>query len=121
VIFVFLLSGRILIYADAVIVCDELEYDDEKIKDTLSNPVVIFEVLSKDEDVVRKLMYYMQIESLKQYIMIDSQKVYVRIITKREKEGTWKLEEFQTLKDKIFIEPINFEISVDVLYSGVEF
>jgi Uma2 family endonuclease len=62
-------------YPDVTILCDEPEFDDEKIKDTFKNPTVIFEILSastEDYDVGRKQMYYMQISSLKQYIIIDS-------------------------------------------------
>ena len=54
-------------YPDVTILCDEPEFDDEKIKDTLKNPTVIFEILSastEDYDVGRKQMYYMQISSL---------------------------------------------------------
>ncbi|MEO8713068.1 MAG: Uma2 family endonuclease, partial [Parafilimonas sp.] len=110
-------------YPDAIIVCDEPEFDDEKIKDTLKNPAVIFEILSsstEDYDIGRKQMYYMQIESLQQYIIIDSQKMHVRVITKREEERTWKFDEFSNTEDKIFIEPIQFEITVGDLYKGVK-
>lgn len=108
-------------YTDAVVVCDEPEFDDEKIKDTLKNPAIIFEILSVSEDLGRKLMYYMQIQSLKQYIIIDSKKTYVRVITRREEERTWKFDEFSNTEDKIFVEPINFEITVADLYAGVKF
>ena len=110
-------------YPDAVIVCDEPEFDDEKIKDTLKNPSVIFEIFSsstEDYDIGRKQMYYMQIKTLKQYIILDSQKIYARVITRREEERTWKFDEFQNTEDKIFIEPINFETTVGELCEGVE-
>jgi Uma2 family endonuclease len=110
-------------YPDATIVCNEPEFDDEKIKDTLKNPVVIFEILSpstEDYDMGRKQMHYMQIESLKQYILINSQIVHVRAITKQEK-GTWKFTELTSSQDKIFIESINFETTVADLYEGVKF
>ena len=32
-------------YADAIIVCNELEFDENFIKDTVKNPTVIFEIL----------------------------------------------------------------------------
>ena len=107
-------------YTDAVIICGEPEFDDEKIKDTVKNPAIIFEVLSSSEDVGKKLMYYMQIQSLKQYIIIDSTKIHVRVITKRE-EGTWKFAELTNSGDKISIELIGYEITVADLYEGVKF
>jgi Uma2 family endonuclease len=108
-------------YTDAVIICGNPEFDDEKIKDTVKNPSIIFEILSSSEDLGKKLMYYMQIQSLKQYVIIDSQKIHVRVITRREEEGTWKFTELTNVKDKIFIESINFETTVADLYEGMQF
>ena len=82
---------------------------------------MIFEVLSASEDLGRKLMYYMQLESLKQYIIIDSKKIHVRVITRRKEERTWKFDELNSLDDILFIEPINFKISITDLYKGVKF
>ncbi len=111
-------------YPDATIVCDEPEFDNEKIKDTLKNPAVIFEILSpstEDYDIGRKQMYYMQIKSLKQYIILDSQKIHVRVITRRQEEKTWRFDEFNNMEDIIFIEPVSFKITVTDLYEGVKF
>lgn len=116
-------SKNSFFYPDAIIVCNELDFDENFIKDTVKNPTVIFEILStstEDYDNGKKLFYYMQIESLKQYIIIDSKKVHVRVITRRNEERTWKFDELINTKDKIFIEPINFEISIEDLYSGVK-
>ncbi|MFT4152575.1 Uma2 family endonuclease [Parafilimonas sp.] len=111
-------------YPDATIICDEPEFDDEKIKDTIKNPTVIFEILSastENYDMGKKMMFYMQIESLQQYINIDSKSLYVRVMTRRAEERTWKFDEFIHVNDKVFIEPINFEISLTDLYKGIKF
>ncbi len=110
-------------YPDVTIICDEPEFDGEKIKDTLKNPAVIFEILSsstEDYDIGRKQIYYMQIKSLKQYIIIDSKKINIRTITKKE-EGVWKFDELSTVNANLFIEPINFHISIPDIYKGVKF
>ena len=111
-------------YPDVIIICDEPEFDDEIIKETLKNPTVIFEILSpstEDYDLGRKQMYYMQIPSLRQYIIVDSKKAQVIIITKKDEAGTWKFDELTIINDKIFIEPIGFELSLTDLYKGVKF
>lgn len=111
-------------YPDVTIICDEPEFDDEKIKDTLKNPLVIFEILSastEDYDMGRKQMYYMQIPSLKQYILIDSQKIQIRTITKKDEVGTWKFEEFNSIDELLSVAPINFQLTVPELYKGVKF
>ncbi len=101
-----------------------MEFDEKSIKDTVKNPTVISEILSastEDYDNGKKLFYYMQIESLKQYIILDSKQMHIRIITRREEEKTWRFDEFNNHADKIFIEPISFEISLEDLYKGVKF
>lgn len=110
-------------YPDATIICDEPEFDDEKIKDTLKNPAVIFEILSastEDYDIGKKQMYYMQIQSLKQYIIIDSRNINIKVITRKER-GKWTFEEFNSIDDIFFIEPINFQFTIPDLYKGVKF
>lgn len=111
-------------YPDVTIVCDEPEFDDEKIKDTLKNPAVIFEILSpsaEDYDIGRKQMHYMQIQSLQQYIIIDSQRINIRAITRRSEEKTWRFDEFNTIDDIVIIEPINLQLTISDLYKGVKF
>ncbi len=110
-------------YPDVTIICDEPEFDDEKVHDTIKNPAVIFEILSsstEDYDIGRKQMYYMQIGSLKQYIIIDSRNINVRVITRKE-ESKWMFDELNSLDDNLFIEPINFQITIPDLYKGVKF
>ena len=111
-------------YPDIIIACEKLEFDEDSIKDTVKNPTIIFEILSastENYDMGKKMMFYMQIESLQQYIMIDSKKVHIQIITKREEERTWKFDEFSNTEDNVFIEPIQFEITVGDLYKSVKF
>ena len=110
-------------YPDATIVCDEPEFDDDSIKDTVKNPAVIFEVLSpstEDYDIGKKLFFYMQIDSLKQYIILDSRTMHIRITTKME-NGTWKFSELMSRQDKLSIEPIQLEIGLEEIYEGVKF
>ena len=117
-------KGNSYFYPDATIICDEPEFDDEKIKDTLQNPSVIFEILSsstEDYDIGKKMMFYMQIESLQQYINIDSKGIYVRVMTRRAEEKTWKFDEYSAVDDKILVHTINFVIIVADLYKGVKF
>src|SRR5215211_8263317 len=59
-------------YPDVVVACDEEQFDDEE-KDTLLNPVVIFEVLSESTEAYdrgKKFEQYQQIESLTEYVLV---------------------------------------------------
>lgn len=111
-------------YPDVVVACDELEFDEELPKDTLKNPVVIFEILSfstADFDLGRKLMLYMQIESLKQYIMVDSTKMHVRVMTRRDEEHTWKFDEYILPEDYFMIDSIHYQFTLADIYKGIKF
>ncbi len=101
-------SKNSFFYPDATIVCGEPEFDDAKIKDTVKNPTVIFEILSpstEDYDIGKKLFFYMQIESLHQYIIIDSRNIHARIMTKME-NVTWRFSEL-TEKNGTFFYQFN--------------
>lgn len=110
-------------YPDATIVCGELQFDDEGLKDTVKNPAVIFEILSpstEDYDIGKKLFFYMQIDSLQQYIIVDSRSIHVRITTKME-NGTWKFTELSEENNVFFINSIQLELSLSEIYDGVKF
>ena len=62
----------------------------------------------------------MQISSLKQYIIIDSGTINLKVITRKD-QGKWLFEEFNSIDDILFIEPINFQLTMPELYKGVKF
>ncbi len=116
-------SKNSFFYPDATIVCDELEFDEDGIKDSVKNPTVIFEILSpstEDYDIGKKLFYYMQIDSLKQYIILDSRTMHIRTSTNTE-NGTWKFSEFMSSQEKLSIDPIQLEVGLSEIYDGVRF
>jgi Uma2 family endonuclease len=80
------------LYPDAMIVCREPEMK-EGCFDTLTNPSVIIEILSPSTsgyDKNYKLIYYMQIPSLKEYIIVDSSSYSVTTFRRME-NGTWDI------------------------------
>ena len=116
------ISRNSFFYPDATIICGEPEFDDDNIKDTVKNPVVIFEILSastEDYDIGKKLFFYIQIESLQQYIIIDSRNIHVRITTKME-NGTWKFSELTDKNETFVINSVNLEVSLADVYDGVK-
>ncbi len=109
-------------YPDATIICGEPAVTDQK-KDTVTNPTVIFEVLSKstsDYDKGHKFLSYRQIKSLMEYILIDSLQ-RAAIIYRRKENGHWDV----TVEDgdlgRITIESIGFTIPFNELYRNVSF
>lgn len=109
-------------YPDVTIVCDEPELLDDHF-DTLLNPSVIIEVLSPSTekyDKGTKFFYYMQIPSLKEYIMIGSTGIYVHI-SRKQNDGSWKFEESKDFETSLYINTIDYTISLKDVYSKVKF
>jgi len=107
------------LYPDASIVCGKPELEDDKF-DTLTNPSVIFEILSastKGADKRRKFFFYMQIPSFKEYFMIDTEKRYI-IAARKQADNSWKFEELNAKAETLIIQTINFSLSIAELYDG---
>ena len=83
-------------YSDACIVCGGLEYAPGR-KDTVTNPVVVFEVLSPstaDFDRGTKFRHHRQIRSLKGYVLVDPVEKAVELWT-RQADGAWTLRDVE--------------------------
>lgn len=109
-------------YPDLLIYCDKEELEDDKF-DTLLNPSVIIEILSpstRSIDKGRKFLYYQGIPTLKEYFLIDTlkQRVYV---FRKQINGQW-LQDLPVETGSIFIETINFHLSLSDIYNrtGIE-
>jgi Uma2 family endonuclease len=110
--------GGIYTYPDAVVGCGRLEV----VENTLTNPVVIAEVLSDSTEAYdrgRKFAAYRQMESLRDYILVDQKKTLVEHFRK-ELDGTWRMRDFGSRDSALPIETLNITISVFEFYRGVE-
>lgn len=108
-------------YPDAQIICGDIKMLDDSF-DTVLNPVVIIEILSKSTqsyDRGDKFMLYRSIQSLKEYILIDSLSLKVEQYTRQQNED-WLLKEYTSLSDTFFMQSINYNFPLSELYSGVE-
>src|SRR5438045_3140164 len=60
-------------YPDVVVACGDIHFDDEQ-KDTLTNPTVIIEVLSKSTEAYdrgEKFVHYRRLDSLQEYLLVS--------------------------------------------------
>ncbi|MEO5562410.1 MAG: Uma2 family endonuclease [Chitinophagaceae bacterium] len=106
-------------YPDASIVCGDPELEDDKF-DTLTNPSVIFEILSPSTgsiDKGRKFFFYQAIPSLQEYIMIDPVKKFIQIARKHP-DNSWQIEILDEKNDSLFIRTINYHLSFEKIYRG---
>lgn len=111
-------------YPDVGVYCAPLVYDPEDDGiETVTNPTVIFEVLSKSTegyDRGFKAENYRKIETLKAYIFVSQNSPHVEI-TERQADGTWKLSEASGVDATVTVPGIGVDLPLAEVYDRVEF
>lgn len=109
-------------YPDIVIVCGKPQFSD-LYKDTVMNPVVIVEVLSKSTEAYDrgdKFLLYRQLESLKEYVLVDSKKIHAEVYRKNE-EGFWLLaSEAIDLQESIYLASVEVTLRMEDVYLNTD-
>lgn len=104
-----------------MVVCGPEEFIPGTQLDTLLNPAIIIEVLSPGTriyDQQNKFGLYKDIPSFQQYILIDSEaRNRVQNYT-RKIEGGWHLEELENPKDLVYLEVLDFHLSLEQIYEN---
>ncbi|MGI8555053.1 MAG: Uma2 family endonuclease [Pyrinomonadaceae bacterium] len=110
-------------YPDLAIVCGEPKFHDSQ-KDVITNPTVIFEVLSPSTENYDRgekfLRYTNQIESLQNYVLISQNKPAIEIFSKQE-NGGWESTVIEGIEAVLKIDSIECEVALHELYDLVEF
>lgn len=110
-------------YPDVMVVCGKVEFVARR-NDTLTNPIVIVEVLSPathSYDRVKKFSLYKQLDSLREYILVDSEQVHVTRLYRVQDSGQWMIE-MEDARDAILrLESLGCEIPLARLYDKIEF
>ena len=108
-------------YPDVVVVCSEPSFDDEQ-KDTLLNPTVLVEVLSKSTasyDRGEKFEHYRKLESLAEYLVVAQNKYHVEHYV-RQLDKRWLLSETDDVEDTINLQSIECRLALTDIYDKVE-
>lgn len=109
-------------YPDVVAACDSPKFEDDEF-DTLVNPRVIVEVLSKsteDYDRGTKFEMYRRLASLQDYVLVSQDKMHVEHF-QRQPDGRWILEEFDSPERTLAFETSNCILNVADIYTKVSF
>jgi len=107
-------------YPDVVAACGEIRFDDDN-TDTLLNPILVVEVLSRSTEAYDrgdKFAHYRRLDSLQEYLLLAQDRVraehYVR-------EGDrWVLTELSVLDDVLTLPSIGCRVRLADVYEGVE-
>jgi Uma2 family endonuclease len=108
-------------YPDVSAVCGEAEFDDEQ-QDTLLNPIIIVEVLSKSTegyDRGEKFEHYRKLESLVEYILVAQDKYHVEHYA-RQPNHQWLLTETDSLQETIQLPSIGCQLALVDIYDKVK-
>ena len=92
-------------------------------KDTVTNPILIAEVLSnstKNDDHSEKFIDYRTIPSFQEYLLIDQYQPHVEQYIKQG-ANQWLMVEYDRLEDIVLLSSLGIEISLYELYENIEF
>ena len=108
-------------YPDVVVVCGKPRFEDED-NDTLLNPTVLVEVLSKSTETYdrgKKFENYRTLDSLTEYVMIAQDRVHVEHYV-RQLDNQWLLSEAKALQDVIELPTIQCTLALADVYDKVD-
>ncbi|MFN6180035.1 MAG: Uma2 family endonuclease [Dolichospermum sp.] len=115
-------SRKIHTYPDIMVVKTPLEYEEGR-KDTLVNPVMIAEVLSKSTkgyDRDEKFAAYRTIPTLQEYILIDQYTMHIEQYFKTD-NNQWIFSEFTDGNINLNLASISCQMTLSDIYDKVDF
>lgn len=113
---------RLYTYPDVAVVCGRPELAADR-NDTLTNPLVIIEVLSESTeryDRVEKFRFYRAIPTLREYVLIDQYTPRVEHYWKGA-DDIWMFEEIAGLDGAMELRAVSVVLSLRDLYARVAF
>ncbi|HEX8920234.1 MAG TPA: Uma2 family endonuclease [Pyrinomonadaceae bacterium] len=110
-------------YPDLMVVCGEPSFHDDR-RDVITNPVVIFEVLSpstEDYDRGEKfLRYRTEIETLQDYVLVAQDRPQMEHFS-RQPDGSWLSSEVNGLTETLSLPSIDCRVALAEVYSRIDF
>ena len=109
-------------YPDASVICGELEFDDEH-KDTVLNPTLIVEVLSKTTEAYdrgKQFDHYRTIPALREYVLVSQDEPMVQRFLRND-DDTWTLTAVSGLERSLMLNSIGVELPLAEVFDRVDF
>jgi Uma2 family endonuclease len=107
-------------YPDLVVVCGSPSFEDS-FNDTLLNPVLIVEILSKSTEAYDrglKFELYRGLETLREFVLIAQDRCHLEHYH-RQVDDRWLLTEISELKGCLHLESIDVELVLEQIYFKV--
>ena len=109
-------------YPDATIYCPPARFEGRG-DHTLLTPAVLFEVLSpktKAFDREGKLLFYEQIETLRDYILVDAERICVEHFSRENAGQDWRWRLYTRREEAIGFPQLDVELPLDEIYEELE-
>jgi Uma2 family endonuclease len=113
---------RIYTYPDIMVIAQPLEYAEGR-RDTLTNPLIVAEVLSnstQNYDRGEKFLAYRTIPTLQEYLLIDQYSMHIEHFFKTDRKR-WTFAEYDDTEELLSLQSISFQIELSDVYNKVEF
>ncbi|MDM8527339.1 Uma2 family endonuclease [Anaerolineales bacterium HSG24] len=107
-------------YPDLLVLCEPPQFVDER-DDTINNPQIIIEVLSKSTaslDRHEKFQAYWMLDSLKEYVLVDQYKMRVEYF-RRVDETVWELRVLTKPEQTLHLQSLDIDIPLSQIYRRV--
>ncbi len=109
-------------YPDLTIICDKPNFYKNR-RDTIDNPKMIVEVLSKSTasfDRAEKFLSYQSLDSLEEYVLVSQEKAVIEQYIKRD-DGNWIYQATIGLDSEVTFPSVKAKLKVSEIYDLVEF
>ena len=109
-------------YPDVAVVCGKIEFDGNR-TDTITNPVVIVEMLSpstRSYDRKEKFRRYRKIKTLQDYVLIDQDSVLIEYYHKLAL-NEWRLKTYEDLDGVVELKAVEVSLIIERIYNRVNF
>lgn len=120
---VYIPATGLFTYPDAMVVCGKSQFLPDAHLDTLTNPILIVEVLSDSTegyDKGAKFDNYRSLESLREYVLVAQNAKKIMRYTKQD-NGSWVLMDFIGDKTEIELSSIECSLTMEDVYDKVDF
>ena len=111
-----------VLYADALVISEKPVFYESR-TDTIMNPMIIVEVLSKSTaqyDVSEKFDFYRTLESFKEYVLVHQDRKHVIVFTKQT-DASWNLRDYIGEDAVAILHALhNCPLALKRLYKGLE-
>ena len=115
-------DARKFFYPDALVICGEPQFHDER-RDIVLNPVLVIEVLSKSTEAFdrgAKFQAYRTIESLKEYLLVSQGAPLIEQYVRRD-DGKWTLTAAEGLEGSLALPSVGCTLNLGAVYDKVDF